>query len=87
MQTPYKSQDTHYVYNALETVRNQKAVERSFARLFGTEDGVRVLAHLQVMTFYKAHSAEVSEAELRHAEGQRALVAQMLRLIERGKTG
>ena len=63
----------------------QQSVERAFARLFSSEDGRQVLAHLQVMTFHRAHSAETSDAQLRYAEGQRALVGQILRLIEKGR--
>jgi len=61
-------------------------IERTFARLFSTEDGRAVLAHLQVMTFSRAYGADASDQLLRYAEGQRALVAQILRLIDRGRT-
>lgn len=63
----------------------QKDIARCFARLFSTEDGKIVLSHLQSITFQRAHSCHAPEAELRHSEGQRALVAQILRLIDRGR--
>lgn len=63
----------------------QKEVERSFARVFSTEEGKKVLAWLQVMTFQRASSAETSDHHLRYMEGQRSLMASILRMIDRGK--
>jgi len=64
----------------------QRDIERCFARLFSSEDGQKVLAWLQVMTFQKAQGPNTPEDHLRYTEGQRGLVAQILRLIDRGKT-
>ncbi len=64
---------------------DQKEIAKSFARLFTSEDGKIVLSHLQAMTFQRSLTPSAAEAELRHAEGQRALVAQVLRLIDRGR--
>lgn len=64
---------------------SQQDIERAFARLFSTEDGQKVLAHLQVMTFSRAYGPDTTDQILRHAEGQRALVANILRLIDRGR--
>jgi hypothetical protein len=44
-----------------------------------------VLAHLQVMTFSRAYGPDSTDQQLRYAEGQRALMAQILRLIDRGR--
>ena len=63
-----------------------REIEKSFARLFATEDGQRVLGHLQGITFQRALGALSPEEELRYAEGQRALMASILRLIDRGRT-
>lgn len=63
----------------------QHDIERIFARCFSTDDGRRVLAHLQVMTFCRAYGPDASDQHLRYAEGQRALVATILRLIDRGR--
>lgn len=63
----------------------QQDIERIFARCFSTEDGKKVLAHLQVMTFSRAYGPDASDQHLRYAEGQRALVANILRLIDRGR--
>jgi len=64
---------------------SQQDVERIFARCFSSEDGKKVLAHLQVMTFSRAYGPDASDQQLRYAEGQRALVANILRLIDRGR--
>lgn len=64
---------------------SQQDIERVFARCFSTEDGKKVLAHLQVMTFSRAYGPDVSDNHLRYAEGQRALIASVLRLIDRGR--
>ena len=66
--------------------KDQREIEKSFARLFASDDGQRVLEHLQLTTFHRAHMPEASEQALRFAEGQRALVANVLRLIERGRS-
>lgn len=62
-----------------------REVEKSFARLFATEDGQKVLAHLQVVTFQRALGPEAADEQLRYLEGQRAMVATILRLIDRGR--
>lgn len=63
----------------------QQDVERLFARVFSSEDGKKILAHLQVMTFSRAYGPDASDQQLRYAEGQRALVANILRLVDRGR--
>ncbi len=64
----------------------QRDIEHAFARLFSSEDGKKVLAWLQVMTFHRAASANTADDQLRFMEGQRNLVATILRMIDRGKT-
>lgn len=61
------------------------AVEKSFARLFATEDGQKVLSYLQSVTFMRAAAADAEECFLRHNEGQRALLSMIMRLIARGQ--
>ena len=63
----------------------QQDVERLFARVFSSDDGKKILAHLQVMTFSRAYGPDASDQQLRYAEGQRALVANILRLVDRGR--
>ncbi len=65
----------------------RQEIEKSYARLFSSEDGQRVLAHLQTMAFMRAYSAESSDEQIRYAEGQRALVANVMRLINAGRAG
>lgn len=64
---------------------DMRHIERTFTRLFSTQDGQKVLSHLQAITFQRAYSVESTEAQLRYAEGQRALVATILRLMDRGR--
>lgn len=63
----------------------QKDIEHAFARLFSTDDGKKVLAWLQVMTFHRANGANSTDEQLRHMEGQRSLVASILRMVDRGR--
>ena len=62
-----------------------REIERCFARVFSSDDGQKIIGYLQTLTFQRAMPAEATDALLRHSEGQRALVAKMLRLIERGR--
>lgn len=63
----------------------QSEIERIFARVFSSEEGQKVLAWLQVMTFHRAGNAGSTDEQLRFMEGQRSLVASILRMIDRGK--
>ncbi len=65
--------------------REMREVEKAFARLFSSEDGQKVLAHLQVVTFQRALGPGSPDEQLRYMEGQRSLVATILRLIDRGR--
>lgn len=60
-------------------------IERAFARLFSTDDGQKVLAYLQVLTFQRAFGPATPDEQLRYVEGQRSLMATILRLIDRGR--
>lgn len=74
--------------NSIQASRQEKKdIERMFARLFSTEDGQKVLAYLHYTTFQRAFGANASDEQLRYAEGQRALVATILRLVDRGRQG
>ncbi|MDX9862189.1 MAG: hypothetical protein RBS99_14870 [Rhodospirillales bacterium] len=57
----------------------------AFARCFRGEDGGRVIGHLRAITLGRAFGPAASDAQLRHAEGQRQLVAYVNALIERGR--
>ena len=73
-------------YTSYVSRLEQKDIERSFARVFSTDEGKKVLAWLQVMTFHRAGGASSTEEQLRYMEGQRGLVASILRMIDRGKS-
>ena len=64
----------------------QQDIDRLFARCFSSDDGKKVLAHLQVMTFARAHGPDISDTHLRYVEGQRALVASVMRMVDRGRS-
>lgn len=65
---------------------DRDSIARAYARLFGTEDGKIVMAHLQGQTFLRMHTPDTPDSHIRFTEGQRALVNTMLRFIAIGKT-
>ncbi|MFA5592590.1 MAG: hypothetical protein WC989_04670 [Micavibrio sp.] len=82
---PFRLHDAEYIGHIAR--HEQQEMERSFARLFSTEEGRKVLAWLQVMTFHRAGNASTSGEQLRFMEGQRHLMASILRMIDRGRGG
>ena len=58
---------------------------KCYARLFSTDDGAKVLEHLQLTTFLRVNGPDCTNQTLRHMEGQRALVQNILRLVATGK--
>lgn len=64
---------------------DRDSLARAYARLFASDDGKLILSHLQALTFGRTGHCESSDSELRYAEGQRALVAKILRLIDQGR--
>lgn len=54
------------------------------ARLFATADGHLLLSHLTRTTLTTSPGPDVTEARLRHLEGQRALVLTLRGLAARG---
>ena len=78
--------DHHLVTQGVDVSKmEQEQIARAFTRTFASDDGRIVLSHLQALTFQRAFAASAPESDLRYAEGQRALVAQILRLIDRGR--
>jgi len=49
-------------------------ISKNIASLFSTEHGKEVLRYLRSITIESVHGAAVSDAELRHMEGQRYIV-------------
>ena len=60
---------------------------RAAAACLGTANGRLVLRHLRQSFLDRRLAPTASDAELRHLEGQRSVVAHLLRLIERGRDG
>ena len=56
----------------------------AYARFLHTENGRRIMRHLKAITVDRVLGPEVSEAMLRHLEGQRQLVSYIEILAERG---
>ncbi len=74
------------VYQGVDVSKLEaREIERIFARLFLSEDGQKVLGHLQAITFQRALGPGAADEQLRYLEGQRAMVATILRLIDRGR--
>lgn len=83
---PFRDMESEIEYSSQISRLEIREIERSFARVFTTEDGRKVLAWLQVMTFQRAGTSNTSAEQLRFMEGQRNLMASILRMIDRGKT-
>lgn len=54
-------------------------------RVFSSAEGRRVLHHLRALTRERVLGPDASDAQLRHLEGQRALVQHIEALMERGR--
>jgi hypothetical protein len=57
---------------------------RAFAHCFAGADGRVVLEHLRRTVLERRLPPNASDAELRHLEGQRYAVAQIVAMVERG---
>ncbi len=68
-----------------ESFKRDGALVKSAARCLSGPDGDRVMAYLQAITRDRCLGPDVSDAMLRHVEGQRHLVAHIHRLIEEGQ--
>lgn len=64
---------------------HEDALARAFARCFRDAHGALAIEHLRRAFLERRVSPSASDAELRHVEGQRALAAHILALIERGR--
>lgn len=58
---------------------------RSAAACLQTPQGRHLLRHLERRFLERRVPPSASDAELRHAEGQRAVVSHLLHLVERGR--
>ncbi len=66
--------------------KDQASIEKAFARVFSTKDGQLILSHLQSISFQRTLGPEASDMQLRYLEGQRAMIATIMRLIRSGRT-
>ncbi len=64
---------------------NVTDIEKCYARIFKTHEGMLVLSHLRKITIERVLGSDSSDAALRTLEGQRALVRQIEHLIQRGE--
>jgi hypothetical protein len=70
-----------------EKPKEPRELQFAFVRTFRGPDGLQVLEHLQRATIGRALPATATDGELRHLEGQRALVLEILNMIHRGSRG
>jgi hypothetical protein len=83
---PITAAEKGLVHGPLEPNKTEmREIEKAFARAFATDDGQKVLSHLQVITFHRALGPGVADEHLRYSEGQRSMIATILRLIDRGR--
>lgn len=61
-------------------------IAKNYARTFAGASGAMVLQHLRRITVERIMGPNASDAELRWAEAQRALVRQIESLIAQGKS-
>lgn len=64
---------------------DQKNIDRLFTRVFLSEDGQKVLAYLHHLTTSRITNPNATTEELRHKEGQHALVQTIQKLTDRGR--
>jgi hypothetical protein len=67
-----------------EAAPDEPTLPIAFARCFSTPEGRRVLRHLRGCTLERSLGPSATDAQLRHLEGQRQLVAHIVVLIAQG---
>ncbi len=75
----FKNKEETYIPHVSRLER--KEIERLFARLFKTDEGQKALSYLQYITFHRALNATATQEQLRHQEGERALMSKILKLV------
>ncbi len=60
---------------------------RAFAHCFRGLDGELVMAHLESLTVGRSHGPDITDGQLRYAEGQRKLFHYIQSLVDRGRRG
>ena len=74
-----------YLSFGMEKDQDMRDVENALTRIFASNDGKILLKYLQKITFFRSFSSSAPESEIRFAEGQRSLVAMLIRLASRNK--
>ena len=64
-----------------------KTLEQLASRVFANDDGERLLRHLEALTMQRVVSPDCATSVLWHLEGQRFLVNQLRRLVDKGTKG
>jgi len=60
-------------------------IEKLIKRVFNTDDGKKVLAYMQYLSTYKTFNHNVSQQQLYFTEGQRAFVANIVKIVSTKK--
>ena len=58
---------------------------RKYPRLFMSDDGKKVLAHMQAQCYERSLGMEASDQALRFQEGQRSFVSMIFRMVDLGR--
>jgi len=85
MRREASSEGWNALAEASATVEPIDEVARAFAHCFRDATGAIVLEHLRKVFLERRLGPSATDAELRHVEGQRSVVAYVLGLIERGR--
>lgn len=60
-------------------------ISKNVLSLFNTPNGIEVLKYLKSVTIEAVSGSNISDAELRHLEGQRYIVALIVKRINHGQ--
>jgi hypothetical protein len=76
----------NFKLSALKPFKRERGdIAGAYVRIFNSEDGLTVLQHLHDITAFRTADPVEPESVLRHREGQRALLLQIVRMIETGR--
>ena len=64
---------------------SDEIISKNVLSLFNTPNGIEVLKYLKSITIEAVSGSNISDAELRHLEGQRYIVALIVKRINHGQ--
>ncbi len=64
---------------------SDEIISKNVLSLFNTPNGIEVLKYLKSVTIEAVSGSNISDAELRHLEGQRYIVALIVKRINHGQ--